>query len=60
MKRLQNNELLLMDGGTGSELQRRGIGIARGVTPGGDIGPWSARALGESPDTVSALSTKTI
>ena len=55
MKRLQNNELLLMDGGTGSELQRRGIGIARGVTPGGDLGPWSARALGESPDTVSAV-----
>ena len=55
MTRLQNNELLLMDGGTGSELQRRGIGIARGVTPGGDIGPWSARALGESPDTVSAV-----
>ena len=55
MTRLQNNELLLMDGGTGSELQRRGIGIARGVTLGGDIGPWSARALGESPDTVSAV-----
>ena len=44
-----------MDGGTGTELQRRGIGIARGITPGGDIGPWSARALSESPETVSAV-----
>ena len=55
MDRLHNNELLLMDGGTGTELQRRGIGIARGITPGGDIGPWSARALSESPETVSAV-----
>ena len=52
MARLIDGELLLMDGGTGSELQRRGVGVARGVTIGGDIGPWSARALGEAPDLV--------
>ena len=52
MARLRRGELLLMDGGTGTELQRRGIGVARGVTPGGDIGPWSARALGEAPEVV--------
>ena len=49
---LGRGELLLMDGGTGSELQRRGVQVARGAGPPGDIGPWSARALGEAPDLV--------
>ncbi len=52
MARLKDGGRLLMDGGTGSELQRRGVGVARGVTIGGDIGPWSARALGEAPALV--------
>ncbi len=51
MARLNRGELLLMDGGTGSELQRRGVGVAREVQ-GGDIGAWSARALGEAPEVV--------
>ncbi len=55
--RLEAGDLLLMDGGTGSELQRRGIGVARGVVPGGDIGPWSARALGQAPDVVREVHT---
>ncbi len=52
MTLLGGGRLLLMDGGTGSELQRRGVNVARGSGPPGDIGPWSARALGEAPDLV--------
>ena len=52
MTLLGGGRLLLMDGGTGSELQRRGVQVARGSGPPGDIGPWSARALGEAPDLV--------
>ena len=52
MALLGGGRLLLMDGGTGSELQRRGVQVARGSGPPGDIGPWSARALGEAPDLV--------
>jgi S-methylmethionine-dependent homocysteine/selenocysteine methylase len=41
-----------MDGGTGSEIQRRGIAITRGWETAGSINSWSARALGEAPDIV--------
>ncbi len=51
MGKLANGGRLLMDGGTGSELQRRGLGIARSAG-GTNVGPWSARALGEAPDVV--------
>ena len=50
--RLSNGDRLLMDGGTGSEIQRRGISIAHGWDTEGDINSWSARALGEAPDVV--------
>ncbi len=50
--RLRRGDRLLMDGGTGSEIQRRGIAIARGWDTAGDINSWSARALGEAPDIV--------
>jgi homocysteine S-methyltransferase len=50
--RLRNGERLLMDGGTGSEIQRRGIAITRGWDTAGHIGSWSARALGEAPNVV--------
>ena len=50
--RLRNGDRLLMDGGTGSEIQRRGVAIARGWDTAGDINSWSARALGEAPDVV--------
>ena len=50
--RLRRGDRLLMDGGTGSEIQRRGIAIARGGDTAGDINSWSARALGEAPDVV--------
>ena len=50
--RLRRGDRLLMDGGTGSEIQRRGIAITRGWDTAGDINSWSARALGEAPDIV--------
>ena len=50
--RLRNGDRLLMDGGTGSEIQRRGIAITRGWETAGSINSWSARALGEAPDIV--------
>ena len=50
--RLRNGDRLLMDGGTGSEIQRRGIAITRGWDTAGSIKSWSARALGEAPDVV--------
>ena len=53
--RLRRGDRLLMDGGTGSEIQRRGISIARGWDTEGDINSWSARALGEAPDVVRAV-----
>ena len=50
--KLRRGDRLLMDGGTGSEIQRRGIAITRGWDTAGDINSWSARALGEAPDVV--------
>ena len=50
--RLRRGDRLLMDGGAGSEIQRRGIAITRGWDTAGDINSWSARALGEAPDIV--------
>jgi S-methylmethionine-dependent homocysteine/selenocysteine methylase len=55
--RLDQGDLLLLDGGTGSELQRRGINIARGVSAADDgtLGAWSATAVEEAPEVVSAI-----
>ena len=55
--RLQRGDLLLLDGGTGSELQRRGIDLSRGVTAENDgtLGAWSATALTDAPDVVRAI-----
>ncbi|HWF49761.1 MAG TPA: homocysteine S-methyltransferase family protein, partial [Solirubrobacteraceae bacterium] len=55
--RLEQGDLLLLDGGTGSELQRRGINIAKGVTAANDgtLGAWSATAVEEAPEVVRAI-----
>ena len=39
--RLQAGEVLIMDGATGSELQRRGINVNKGSVEG-KLGVWSA------------------
>jgi S-methylmethionine-dependent homocysteine/selenocysteine methylase len=51
-ERLRNGGRLLLDGGTGSEMQRRGIAITRDWQTVGNVNSWSARALGEAPDVV--------
>ena len=51
-KRLATGEKLLLDGGTGSEIQRRGVGVSRGYDAKGNIGPWSSVANITAPDVV--------
>ena len=49
---LAQGDRLLLDGGTGSELQRRGIDLSKGVTArdDGTLGAWSATALIDAPE----------
>lgn len=54
-ERLRAGERLLLDGATGSELQRRKVDLSHGITEGGDLGAWSATAMGEAPDQVRAV-----
>src|SRR5205823_6078926 len=54
-QRLANGERLLLDGATGSELERRGVNVAKGVTPEGGLGAWSATAMGDAPEMVRAV-----
>ena len=49
--RLKNGEILILDGATGSELQRRGVDVQRGSVPG-KLGVWSAAANLDAPDVV--------
>jgi S-methylmethionine-dependent homocysteine/selenocysteine methylase len=49
--RLRGGELLLLDGATGSELQRRGVNLSHGSTQE-TLGAWSATANIEAPDIV--------
>ena len=52
--RLAAGDKLLLDGGTGSELQRRGANISRRTADGG-LGAWSATANVDAPDIVRAV-----
>ena len=54
VERLSAGEKLLLDGGTGSELQRRGVDVSRRTADGG-IGAWSATANVDAPDAVRAV-----
>ena len=44
MDRLNDGDVLLLDGGTGSELQRRGADVLMGATAGSGLRAWSATA----------------
>ncbi|MCH8206264.1 MAG: homocysteine S-methyltransferase family protein [Chloroflexi bacterium] len=54
LDRLNAGETLLMDGATGSELQRRGVDVSKGATKG-NLGVWSATANLDAPGTVRAV-----
>jgi len=54
VERLSAGEKLLLDGGTGSELQRRGVDVSK-RTADGSIGAWSATANVDAPDAVRAV-----
>jgi S-methylmethionine-dependent homocysteine/selenocysteine methylase len=52
--RLEAGEALLMDGATGSELQRRGVKLAAGATKD-SLGVWSATANVDAPEVVQGV-----
>src|SRR5262249_2130998 len=54
-ERLARGERLLLDGGTGSELQRRGVNVSKGSSVEGGLGAWSAPAVEEAPDVLRAV-----
>ena len=53
VERLTAGERLLMDGGTGSEIQRRGADVLKGST--GNLQAWSATANTEFADVVQQV-----
>lgn len=54
LSRLAGGERLLLDGATGSELQRRGVSVSKGATPE-RLGAWSATAMGDAPEVVREI-----
>ncbi len=53
--RLKSGECLLLDGGTGSELQRRGVDVLTGVSADSGLQAWSALANIEAADVVQQV-----
>ena len=53
--RLVRGGRLLLDGGTGSELQRRGVNVSKGSSVEGGLGAWSAPAVEEAPEVLRAI-----
>ncbi len=53
--RLRAGERILMDGGTGSELQRRGADVLAGATLESHLQAWSATANVEFPEVVQQV-----
>lgn len=52
-QRLNDGETLLMDGGTGSELQRRGVNVLKDATS--ELKAWSATSNIDNPDVVQQV-----
>jgi methionine synthase I (cobalamin-dependent) len=55
LARLARGERILLDGGTGSELQRRGVNVSRGASVDGGLGAWSGTAMEDAPGVVRAI-----
>ena len=54
ISRLEDGEKILMDGGTGSEIHRRGVDVMVGSSTN-VLGTWSATANVEAPDVVQQI-----
>jgi len=54
-ERLRQGDVLLMDGGTGSELQRRGVNVLKGASAAAGLRAWSATANVEAADVVQQV-----
>ena len=54
-RRLREGERFLLDGATGSELQRRKVDLSAGISEDGGLGVWSATAMRDAPDQVRAV-----
>ena len=52
--RLASGDVLLMDGATGSEVQRRGVNVSKGSTKD-QPGVWAATANWDAPDVVRGV-----
>jgi methionine synthase I (cobalamin-dependent) len=52
-RRLAEGARLLLDGATGSELQRRGVDVSKGASR--DSAAWSATAIEDAPETIRSI-----
>ena len=55
LTKLTKGQSLILDGGTGSELHRRGVNVSKGIRDSGLIGSWSATALIDAPEIVQQV-----
>jgi len=53
--RLKRGATILLDGGTGSELHRRGVNVSKGASAEGGAGAWSAPAVEDAPDILREI-----
>ena len=53
--RLARGDRLLIDGATGSELQRRGVDVLKGASAEAGLGPWTATANLEAPEVAQQV-----
>jgi S-methylmethionine-dependent homocysteine/selenocysteine methylase len=52
---LATGKPILLDGGTGSELQSRGVNVSKGLGKDGFLGAWSSTAMGDAPALVREI-----
>ena len=55
MSRLKQGDTILLDGGTGSELHRRGVNVSKGASAEGGAGAWSAPAVEDAPEILRQI-----
>lgn len=55
LSRLRRGDRILLDGATGSELQRRGVNVSKGASVEGGLGAWSATAMEDAPEVIRAV-----